>query len=499
MSSREPASIRRLLLLAGAVAVVLVLLPHVAHAAPAAANCQEHSSFDEYRSRGWGWAFLASFGFGFLTSLTPCVYPMIPIVLGVFGARGKTVGRGKAMTLATLYVVGMGATYTALGVVFALVGGQFGSILSDWRFVVPIDLIYLALAASMFGAFELNLPASWQAKLNTVGGAGYGGAFAMGLVGGFTAAPCTGPFLLGILGFVAKSGNAAIGGSLLFTYALGMGVLFWVLAAFAIALPKSGRWMEWVKSVGGIALLAAAIYFLRPVIPAMAKLGSAKLWYLAAAVVVTAAGIALGAIHLSFHDGPAVKVRKGIAVALTVVGLSGVVLWLLTPDRHLPWLRRDAAQVQAMVEKEQLTPAPARPDGSNWLNPAEAAAFAKAAKEGKGVMFDFSANWCVPCQELELAFAEKPTYDAITKNFVPVKIDISKGTDEDFDFKDRYGVELKDGTRDLTLPAIVFLDAQGHIVGRFGSGTDPSAVMTAVRPAIAALHGEAGTPCVATK
>src|SRR5688500_4446901 len=212
----------RILTAALAAIALIAVLPELVHAAEPASpppDCADtgSTSFDAYRARGWIWAFLAAFGFGFLTSLTPCVYPMIPIVLGVFGARGESVGRGKAMILATLYVLGMGLTYATLGVVFAMFGGQFGSFLADWRVVVPIVDIYIALAASRFGAFDLNLPASWQAKLNQIGGAGYGGAFAMGLVGGFTAAPCTGPFLVGILGFVAQSGNLPVGGTLLFT------------------------------------------------------------------------------------------------------------------------------------------------------------------------------------------------------------------------------------------------------------------------------------------
>ena len=181
-----------------AVVAVLVLTPALAHAAPGA------EPFAEYRERGWLWMILGAFGFGFLTTLTPCVYPMIPIVLGIFGARGQNVSRGRAMTLATLYIFGMGVTYAVLGVVFAQIGKEFGSLLGDPVVVIPIVLLYVALAASMFGAFELNLPSSLQEKLNRVGGRGFGGAFAMGLVGGFTAAPCTGPFLAGILGFVAR-------------------------------------------------------------------------------------------------------------------------------------------------------------------------------------------------------------------------------------------------------------------------------------------------------
>ena len=488
----------RLLTAALAAIALIAVLPELVHAAepasPPPPDCDPNaSSFDAYREKGWIWAFLAALGFGFLTSLTPCVYPMIPIVLGVFGARGESVTRGKAMLLATAYVVGMGVTYAAIGVIFALVGGQFGSLLADWRVVGPIVVIYALMAASMFGAFELNLPASWQTALNKVGGAGYGGAFAMGLVGGFTAAPCTGPFLVGMLGFVAKTGNAAIGAPLLFTYAIGMGVLFWVLAATAAALPKSGRWMEWVKSFGGIALLGAAVYFLRPVVPGLKKLASAELWFLGASIAVTIAGLALGAIHLSFHDSIGVKIRKGFAVVLAVVGLSGIVGWMVTPDRHLPWIQRDDLAVAKLQSAEGIEPAAARPDGEDWLHSAEAVAFAKAKKEGKGVMIDFAADWCAPCYELELTFAEEEVYGALTEHFVHLKVDVSKGTDADDEWQERYSAE--------TLPAVVFLDPDAREVGRVDKYLDAGDIMTIIRPAVSRLHGEAprDAPCVASK
>src|ERR1041384_4029483 len=133
-----------------AVFVILGILPGVASAA-----CDP---FNEAQQRGWAWMHLASFGFGFQTSLTPCVYPMIPITLGIFGARGKDVSRGRALLLATSYVVGMGLTYSSLGVIIALVGGQFGTILANPYVVIPIVLLFAALAASMFGALALNPP-----------------------------------------------------------------------------------------------------------------------------------------------------------------------------------------------------------------------------------------------------------------------------------------------------------------------------------------------------
>src|SRR3979490_472238 len=140
---------RRIVWPAVAVALATILLsgilPGVAFAA-----CDP---FNEYQQRGWAWMYLASFGFGFQTSLTPCVYPMIPITLGIFGARGKDVSRGRALLLATAYVVGMGLTYSTLGVTIALIGGQFGTILANPFVVIPIVLLFAALAASMFGAF----------------------------------------------------------------------------------------------------------------------------------------------------------------------------------------------------------------------------------------------------------------------------------------------------------------------------------------------------------
>jgi thioredoxin:protein disulfide reductase len=430
------------------------------------------TSFSDYEQRGWVWMYLGSFGYGFLTSLTPCVYPMIPITLGIFGARGKDVNRGRALMLATAYVVGMGFTYATLGVIVAKLGAQFGTILNNPFVVIPIVLLFAALAASMFGAFELNLPAAWQARLNQVGGQGYRGAFAMGMVGGLVAAPCTGPFLLSLLAFAAKGGNGLGGGSLLFVYALGMGVLFWLLAAFAMSLPKSGRWMEWVKSAGGVLLLLGGIYFLTPLLPFMRQLAIPQGWFLGAALAVIAVGLALGAIHLSFHAPLGEKLRKGVGIALVIAGAFAAWSYKLTPKHKLPYLTD------------------------------EAAAFAKARAEHKGVMVDFAATWCLPCRELELTFGDDDIYGKITDNFVPLKFDVSDDDDISAERRSRYNAG--------TLPAVVFLSSTGRPpadraaaraaeVTRVDHKMEPDELEPVLGPAIERLHSgsllAAGAPC----
>lgn len=431
--------------------LVVMLVPAIAFAAG-------DGSFAEYEKRGLVWMHLAAFGFGFLTSLTPCVYPMIPIVLGVFGARDENVSRRKAFVLATMYVLGMGLLFATLGTVFALIGkgSGFGELLANPWVVIPLVAIYVALALSMFGAFEMNLPSGLQNKLNQVGGRGYGGAFLLGTVGGFTAAPCTGPVLVGIIGVVAAKGDPVLGFSLMFTYAVGIGTLFFALALFALSLPKSGRWMEWVKSVGGVALLAAAFYFLQPLLPMKTitgALSASSNLFLVGSIAFVVLGLIIGAIHLSFHDRTTLKLRKLAGVTLMVAGLSGMVVNLLTPDRYLPW-----------VYDEQT-------------------AFAQAKAENKGVMIDFAADWCTPCKALEVTFSEQGVYENIIGNYVPLKFDVTDATDEDEEKQEKYNAE--------NLPAVIFLDAEGNEYARINKEVSAEEFRAIMEPAIKKMR--AGT------
>lgn len=374
-------------------------------------------------SAGGVGAYATAFLYGVLVDLTPCVFPLIPITVAVFGAKG--VSRGRALFLASSYVLGMAALYTSLGVAVALTGDAFGAWLGNPWVVIPIALLLVALAASMFGAFDLQLPTSLQNKLNSVGGAGPVGAFLMGLVSGFISAPCTGPVLLSLLAMIAKAsaeGSGIVyGGSLLFTYALGMGTLFFAVALGA-SLFRPGPWMEYIKSFFGVLLIVMALYFLRPISSQLENFILDPGWGFWVAVTMVLVGVGLGAIHLSFHGPRGERFRKAIAVALTVFGtIVGVNNVLYVPP--MAW---HEATTLAQLE----------------------AHLAQADAEDKPVLIDFAAKWCAPCKEMELAtFHHETVEPVLAKRFFLVKVDVTEGSDEQSAMQAAFGSQ--------TLPSVL--------------------------------------------
>jgi thiol:disulfide interchange protein DsbD len=224
----------------------------------ASAQTQSDGGFADALAQGPLYAAVAAFASGLLVSLTPCVYPMIAVTVSVFGARNVQ-RRSQGVLLSAAFVLGIVAMFVPLGVVAGLTGGVFGAILSNPWVIVGLSTLFVLMALSMFGAFELDLPSALKNRLATAGGSGVAGAFVLGLVCGPIAAPCTGPFLTGILAWIAKTQSAALGAGLMAAFALGLGVPFFVVGAFALQLPKSGRWMNYVKSLLGIVLLVVAL------------------------------------------------------------------------------------------------------------------------------------------------------------------------------------------------------------------------------------------------
>jgi thiol:disulfide interchange protein DsbD len=374
---------------------------------------------------------LFALGYGVLTSLTPCVYPMIPITVSIFGAR-TGVPRGRALGLAAAYVAGIAAMFGTLGTAFGLLGRAFGTFLANPWVIVPLALFFFAMGLSMFGAFDVALPSGLQQRLNRVGGRGFAGAFAMGLVAGIIAAPCTGPPLASLLAYVATTRNAGWGFALLATYGAGVGLPFFLLAGFSMSLPKPGGWMEWVKSVFGIALFTAALYYLKNVVPALARFGSGSPRFALEMVALILVGIGLGAVHASFHGGGFERARKVLGVALATVGLFGATNYVLAPkgDVKLAWLADEAAAVD------------------------------QARAAGRPLLVDFAASWCIPCREFEVKVFSRPEVAQAMQRFTLLRVDLSR---EDEDpalgaLKHKYGAD--------TLPAIRLLSREGNVVAK---------------------------------
>lgn len=399
-------------------------------------------AFQRYLAQGAVVALGASYVGGLLTSLTPCVYPMIAITVSVFGAKeAKSRWQGALLSLA--FVLGIVCLFAPMGVVSAMTGKGFGSALGNPWVVGVIALVFLALAASLFGAFELALPASLNNRLSSVGGTGYRGAFLLGLVCGLVAAPCVGPFLFGLLGWISTTRNVALGTAAMTFYGLGLGTLFFVVGAFAVSLPKAGAWMMGVKWIGGVCLAYMAFAYIRDALPkeTIHELAHPTIAYGAVAIAILAVGLVLGGIHVAAErrKSPIARLSRPMKLASIVPAIAGlfmVLTWYeLPPELH-------------------------------WET-SESVALAKANEEHKPVLIDFGASWCGACKELDEKTFPDPKVQKEGSRFVALHIDASDD-DNPAVTKLREKYRATEG-----LPVVVFLDSHGNEAKRFTEFVTP--------------------------
>ena len=379
---------------------------------------------DAIAKRGWLFAFVLVFLGGLALNLTPCVYPMIPITVSYFGGQAKGRG-GRTVLLASLYLLGMAVMYSALGLIAALTGSLFGSALQNPFVLGVIALVMVGLALSMFGMYEIRVPTRLAGVAGTAK-RGTLGSFLMGLTVGIVAAPCIGPFVLGLLTFVGETANPLIGFSLFFVLALGLGLPFVVLAVASgniTRLPKSGEWMEWVRKLFGVVLLGMAVYFLRSIV-------GDTLYFALLGTVLVIGGAMLGFMSKVkttslFFSG----FRRFIGVVAPLYGL-----YLVLAPGHI--LGRQAAA------------------GIAWEPYAESA-LAHAVEQGKPVVIDFSADWCLPCKELEHQTFNQPEVIDASKGFVSLKADLTQhGSPEVRELRRKFDIR--------GVPTIIFIDAMGR-------------------------------------
>ncbi len=408
-------------------------------------------------------ALLAFFVAGLLLAFTPCVFPMVPILSGIIAGEGDNITTTRALTLSVVYVLAMALTYTAAGVLAGLFGQNLQAMFQSPWIIGTFAGVFVLLALSMFGFYELQLPSSWQTKLteqsNQQQGGRLGGVAVMGLLSALIVGPCVAPPLAAALIVIGESGSAMLGGSALFAMSLGMGVpLIAVGIGAGKFLPRAGKWMNAVKAVFGVGLLALAIWMLERILPGAVIM---VLWGLLA----IASAVYLGALERVAEGASGwARLWKALGVTLLLFGAmqligaaSGGDYWLRPLD-HLAGGGSAGGDKQEKVEFRRIAS----------LEDLQAAV-AQANAQGRPAMLDFYADWCVECIRMERnTFPAAPVQDLLAR-LQPIKADVTENNPVDQRLMKEFGI--------YGPPAILFFGLNGEemkdyrLVGYFDAET----------------------------
>ncbi|MBL0060644.1 MAG: thioredoxin family protein [bacterium] len=384
-------------------------------------------------AKGSWTAFFVAFLGGILASFTPCVYPVIPITIGYIGgaSAGKPL-RGLALSL--IFSLGIAIVYSSLGLFAAATGTLFGSISGSPVVNIIIALVFGMMGISMLGAFDIALPSALQTAL--VGGStkkGFFGPLLLGMASGLVMAPCVGPVIVALLAWVAQTGDLFYGWALLFTFSIGLGLLFLVIGTFAgaiQALPRAGSWMEVVKKGFGWVLLAGALYMLRLTLPE-------SIYFASWAVLLITFSVFSGAFDPLTEDTTP-KQRIGKALTLIIFLIGGIFLFKsFYPNAIGGNVAASHSELEWMVNKEEQ-------------------AIDQATSSGKTVLIDVYADWCVACVELDEKTWIVPSVQNRVDDFVRLKLDFTKETPWVAEMKKKYRITgmptviLQEGDREIT-------------------------------------------------
>ena len=390
------------------------------------------------------------FGLGLLLTFTPCVLPMLPILSAI--VVGEHATRSRAAVVSVAYVLGMAVVYTLVGVAAGLAGQGLQAALQNAWVLGAFAMLMVVLSLSMFGLYELQLPASWHHRLtqvsNNQGSGQIIGAAVMGALLALIVSPCVTPALAGALAYIAQTGNAAIGGMALFAMSIGMGVpLVLVGVGAGNLLPRAGHWLIVTKAIFGFILLAVALYIVQPVLPAWAVMAA---W---GALLIGAAVFLRTFDSLPDGAGNVQRLGKVVGVVLALAGaaqLMGVAAGGRDPLQPLAGVLRASPGTSAQTEAQDVT-------FKRVKSIAELDAEVRSASaSGRAVMLDFYADWCVSCKEMErLTFTDARVRAALA-NVVLLQADVTANNADDQALLKRFGLFGPPGT--------IFFDTQGREV-----------------------------------
>jgi thiol:disulfide interchange protein DsbD len=399
------------------------------------------------------WMILTGFfGIGLLLSFTPCVFPMFPILSGIIANRGEHITRSRGFILSLAYVLGMAITYAIAGVAAGLSGAMLAAALQNAWVLGTFALIFVTLAFSMFGFYELQLPTFLQSKLTEEAGHIRGGhltgVFGMGALSALIVGPCVAAPLAGALLYISQTRDVLLGGSALFVMALGMGVPLLLLGASAGALlPKAGPWMEAVKQFFGVLLLGVAIWLISPVIPAVAHM---LLW--SALLIVSA--IYLHAVDPLKPDASGFrKFMKGIGMIALLLGVA-LLIGVLSGSRDILQPLSKIGIAGANAEMDGTRAAQGQHLEFQRVKTLAELDQRIAQSRDKYVMVDFYADWCISCKEMERFTFTDPKVQSRLKDVVLLQVDVTAGTPDDFALLKRFKL--------FGPPGILFIDRTGR-------------------------------------
>lgn len=399
------------------------------------------------------WLILTGFfGIGLLLSFTPCVFPMFPILSGIIANRGEHITRSRGFILSLAYVMGMAITYAIAGVAAGLSGAMLAAALQNAWVLGSFALIFVTLAFSMFGFYELQLPTFLQSKLTEEAGHIRGGhltgVFGMGALSALIVGPCVAAPLAGALLYISQTRDVLLGGSALFVMALGMGVPLLLLGASAGALlPKAGPWMEAVKQFFGVLLLGVAIWLISPVIPAVAHM---LLW--SALLIVSA--IYLHAVDPLKPDASGFrKFMKGVGMIALLLGVA-LLIGVLSGSRDILQPLSKIGIAGANAEMDGTRAAQGQHLEFQRVKTLAELDQRIAQSRDKYIMVDFYADWCISCKEMERFTFTDPKVQSRLKDVVLLQVDVTAGTPDDFALLKRFKL--------FGPPGILFIDRAGR-------------------------------------